>query len=56
MSVAERRGRWQGGGAADSTGVRQGDPNAGSGILIEPLNHCTRCTRLLAYVILALCR
>ena len=38
MSVAERRDRWQGGGAADSTDVRQGDPNAASGILIEPLS------------------
>ena len=37
MSVAERRGRWQGGGAADSAVVRQGEPNAGSGILIKPL-------------------
>lgn len=41
MSVAERRGRWQGGDAADSTDVRQGDPNAASGILIEPLNSDT---------------
>jgi hypothetical protein len=38
MSVAKRRGRWQGGGAEDSSAVRQGDLNAGSGILIKTLN------------------
>lgn len=35
MSIAKRCGRWQGGGAADSTNVRQGDSNAASGILLE---------------------
>ncbi len=38
MSDAKRRGRWVGGGAADSTDVRQGAPNTASGILIEPLS------------------
>jgi hypothetical protein len=33
MSAAKRRGRWQGGGATDSTQIRQGVPNAVSGIL-----------------------
>ena len=39
MSIARRCGRWQDGGAADSTDVRQGDTNAASGILIELLNN-----------------
>ena len=38
MSAAKRLGRWQGGGAADSTQVRQGVPSAASGILLELLN------------------
>lgn len=37
MSVAKRRGRWQGGVAANSTDVRQGDLNADSDVLIETL-------------------
>ena len=41
MSAALRRGRWQGGGAADSTDVRQGATNAASGILIELLSSST---------------
>ena len=39
MSAAMRRSHWQGGDAADSTNVRQDDPNAVSGILIELLNY-----------------
>ena len=39
MSIARRCGRWQDGGAADSTDVRQGDTNAASGILIERLRY-----------------
>jgi hypothetical protein len=38
MSDAKRRGRWLGGGDADSTDVRQVTPNNASGILIEPLS------------------
>lgn len=37
MSVAKRRGRWQGGGAAETTDALQGDLNAGSVVLIETL-------------------
>jgi hypothetical protein len=46
MSAAKRRGRWQGGAAAGSTQVRQGVPNAASGILIELLSFLLFCISL----------
>ncbi len=42
MSTAKRCGRWQGGGVADSTDVRQDATNTASGILIDGMDASPR--------------